>query len=129
MDKAKYTLKDISKSMKVDVKILRSYISRGALRATKVGRAYLVTATDLEMFLKHHKIDRKHTARQKKFCMRNYLCRNYDNCLDEAARDNRWFDCEECEKFTPADKQEITSSELGGMISLWKCVFGKELTI
>ncbi|OQX25354.1 MAG: hypothetical protein BWK80_16000 [Desulfobacteraceae bacterium IS3] len=61
--------------------------------------------------------------------MRNYLCRNYDNCLNNAARANKVFGCESCKRFELADKRELSTAELGGMLSLWESVFEAPISI
>ncbi len=61
--------------------------------------------------------------------MRNYLCQNYDICLDKAAQANTIFGCEGCRKFVQAEKQELTSAELGGMLCLWGSVFESRISI
>ncbi|QTA91999.1 Uncharacterized protein dnm_080720 [Desulfonema magnum] len=61
--------------------------------------------------------------------MRNYLCRNYDICLNKAAQANTVFGCEGCRKFVRAEKQELTSEELGGMLCLWGSVFESRISI
>lgn len=61
--------------------------------------------------------------------MRNYLCRHYDKCLNHAARSNKVFGCESCRRFTPADKQELSSAELSGMMALWESVFEARISL
>ncbi len=127
MEKTHYTLKELSHDLKVDVRILREFISKGDLRATKVGRAYLVATGDLKKFLKSNVDIHKKTSKTTKFSMRNYLCRYYDHCLSDAALANRLFDCKECESFARAEKQKISVHELAGVLALWESVFGSEV--
>lgn len=61
--------------------------------------------------------------------MRNYLCRNYDNCLNKAALANKVFGCESCKRFELAEKRELSTAELGGMLSLWESVFEAPISI
>ncbi|MDM8524485.1 hypothetical protein QUF80_14040 [Desulfococcaceae bacterium HSG8] len=63
------------------------------------------------------------------FPMRNYLCGNYDRCLSSAAKENIEFNCENCRKFIQAEKQILSSAELGGMLSLWESVFDARVSI
>ncbi len=127
MKKVRYTLKEISKEHKTDVKLLRRYISEGALRATKVGRTYLVTSGDLNTFLKANYSLGGRRADANKAVNRNYLCQSYDHCLDVAARANKNFDCGACKKFSPSEKQLLSSHELAGICALWGSVFGKDV--
>jgi excisionase family DNA binding protein len=127
MEKTHHTLKDISKELKVDVRILREFISKGKLRATKVGRAYLVTSDDLKRFLKSNVDLHKNTSKNGKYFMRNYLCKYYDICLYDAAKANQVFDCKDCQKFMRAEKQRISIHELAGVLALWESVFGTEV--
>jgi hypothetical protein len=61
--------------------------------------------------------------------MRNYLCRYYDKCLNNAARANKVFGCENCRRFKLADKQELSTSELSGMMALWESVFEARISL
>ncbi len=61
--------------------------------------------------------------------LRNYLCRNYDACLNKAAFKNVSFNCGGCRRFTQATKQVLSASELGGMLSLWESVFEAPISI
>lgn len=125
----RYTLKEISKDLNIKVKTLRSYISQGILIANKVGRTYLVRASDLDKFLENNAVLSKDKDDPVKIPSRNYLCRYYDGCLTEAALENKTFSCDGCQSFRLADKQEITEAELGGMLCLWKSVFGMSVSI
>ncbi len=118
LNQDRFTLKDLSENYGISLRDLRKHIKRGSLAATKVGRSYWVTASDLDKFL----------AALAKSPTRNYLCRYYDQCLDRAALANRIFDCEDCQRFVRAEKQVISAMDLCGMISLWESVFGRKLS-
>jgi hypothetical protein len=46
-----YDLKTLSKKFNISVRILRRYIKKGDLTASKVGRSYYVTDFNLGLFL------------------------------------------------------------------------------
>ena len=46
-----YDLKDLSEKLKVSVRTLRQYIKAGELKASKVGKRYLVTEDSLTAFV------------------------------------------------------------------------------
>ena len=50
-----YILPEVAKGLHVSVKMLRQYIRKGNLRASLVGRQYVVTTSDLVSFLKKHR--------------------------------------------------------------------------
>ncbi len=85
-----YTLKELSNDLDISIGALRKYVNQGVLRASKVGRSYIVTSVDLDKFLEN----------TTKIPMRNYLCQHYDTCLKDAARDNKTFDCENCQQLS-----------------------------
>ncbi|MCP4354013.1 MAG: helix-turn-helix domain-containing protein [Desulfobacterales bacterium] len=93
----KYTLKELSSDLDISIGALRKYVKQGVLRASKVGRSYLVTSADLDKFLEA----------LAKVPYRNYYCRHYDECLYSAARANEILDCEDCQSFIRADIQEV----------------------
>lgn len=119
MKKTRYTLKELSREFDMSLRELRKHIKQGTLSASKEGRCYWVKADDLDKFIKA-------TTRP---ITRNYLCRFYDACLNRAALENKVFGCDECPRFRTAEKQVITSWDLGGMISLWESVFGQRVSI
>jgi len=63
------------------------------------------------------------------FPMRNYLCGHYDDCLDSAAFANTLFNCDSCRQFAPAEKRELSTVELRGIMMLWKSVFDMAVSI
>jgi len=119
MKDSRYTLKELSQEFDMSLRELRKHIKQGTLNASKEGRCYWVKADDLERFI---------TATTKPVT-RNYLCQYYDACLNRAALENKVFGCDDCARFRVAEKQVISSWDLGGMISLWESVFGQRLSI
>jgi len=102
MDKERYTLQELSEEFEMSAKELQRHINKGNLRAKKVGRrGYLITSDDMEDFL------------SAQFPMRNYLCENYNTCLNKAALANSVFDCESCPKFVRA------GNGLDDILPLW----------
>ena len=85
-----YTLKELSVDLDISIGSLRKYVNQGVLRASKVGRSYIVTSADLDKFLEH----------TTKIPMRNFLCQHYETCLKDAARINITFDCENCQRLS-----------------------------
>jgi hypothetical protein len=56
--------------------------------------------------------------------MRNYCCRHYMRCLDDAARTGRpWNDCQGCPDERSNDAAPITAMELAGIAALLARVF------
>ncbi len=119
MKEGRYTLKELSREFEMSLRELRKHIKQGTLVADKVGRCYWVNAAELERFI----------AKTTRTITRNYLCQHYDSCLDDAARANNIFGCDECTRFRQAEKQVISALDLGGMLNLWENVFGRKLTI
>lgn len=115
----KYTLKELSNNLDISIRDLKRHLKRGTLRASKVGQKYLVRTEDIDNFLDNI----------SEVPFRNYLCGNYDICLDRAAQKNRVFSCEDCRKFIQAEKQELSAAELGGMLSLWNSVFDSQVSV
>ncbi|MCP4112165.1 MAG: helix-turn-helix domain-containing protein [Desulfobacteraceae bacterium] len=115
----KYTLKELSNNLDINIRDLKRHINRGTLRASKIGQRYLVRTEDMDEFL-------------DSICevpFRNYLCGKYDDCLDRAAQANKVFSCENCHRFIQAEKQELSAAELGGMLSLWNSVFDSQISV
>lgn len=106
MDKRNYTLRELSEELDISLRDVKKHIGTGTLRALKSGRYYRVSSTDLDDFI----------ANETQIPERNYLCQNYDKCLDKAARSNRVFSCEGCKKF------KDTKSHI--VIPLWDSIFG-----
>jgi len=51
-------------------------------------------------------------------------CKNYDECLDEAARKNKCFCCTGCRNFRKrTEKTLLCSDELINIYTLWREVF------
>lgn len=119
MQKTEFTLNEVSKDYDFSMRELKKYINRGWLVAHKTGATYRVRADDLEEFLDS-------VAERS---MRNYYCKHYDECLNEAAHANCQFTCSGCKCFAPAEKQIITDVELLGILSLWRSVFGSSISI
>lgn len=47
-----YTLKEASEVVHIGVRTLREYVKDGKIKASKVGRSYLVGETELDRFIK-----------------------------------------------------------------------------
>lgn len=112
MEKVRYTLKELSSDLSVSVKDLRKYVNKGILSASKVGRSYLVTHADLDDFMTNHFNKLKNNSESAK---RNYLCVNYDKCLNEAAHANKSFYCKDCQKFSKTENRAA---------AMWEAIFG-----
>ena len=108
MENIKYTLQELSRDLEISVKDLRKYVKKGLLKASKIGRSYIVHHGDLDLFLKSN------VYLPKKAHKRNYLCQHYDKCLDKAARANSFFTCEGCKKFICTENR---------VRALWEPVF------
>lgn len=54
-----YDLDDLVKLLKMNIQTLRIYIKEGKLKASKVGRKYIVTEENLKEFLEATQIDPK----------------------------------------------------------------------
>jgi predicted site-specific integrase-resolvase len=50
-----YNLQDLSKKLNITIIVLRRYIKSGMLKASKIGRSYIVQETDLKEFLDNYK--------------------------------------------------------------------------
>ncbi len=111
MDKNCYTLRELSDELDISIRELRKNISKGTLKAKKVGRSYSVEEADLDDF-----INTRHSAR-------NYMCESYGKCLDKAARANQTFHCDNCAKFAR------TSSVMDDIFPLWDSNFSSPLSI
>lgn len=51
-----YTLKEASEIMKVCIQTLRRYIASGKLKASKIGKAYLLDEEDIKSFIASQKV-------------------------------------------------------------------------
>lgn len=54
-----YDLDDLVKLLKMNIQTLRIYIKEGKLKASKVGRKYIITEENLKEFLEATQIDPK----------------------------------------------------------------------
>ena len=54
-----YDLDDLVKLLKMNIQTLRIYIKEGKLKASKVGRKYIVTEENLKEFLEANQIEPK----------------------------------------------------------------------
>lgn len=54
-----YDLDDLVKLLKMNIQTLRIYIKEGKLKASKVGRKYIITEESLKEFLEATQIDPK----------------------------------------------------------------------
>ena len=111
MDKHCYTLRELSDELDISIRELRKQISKGKLKAKKVGRSYSVEDADLDDFI------------NTRYSAKNYMCDSYSKCLDKAARANKSFSCEDCAKFAR------TSSVMDDIFPLWDSTFSSPLSI
>ncbi len=111
MDKNCYTLRELSDELDISIRDLRSYISKGKLRAKKVGRAYSVDSADLDDFI------------NARFETRNFMCENYTKCLDRAAKANSSFGCNNCKRFARS------GSLMDDVFPLWDAGFSSPLSM
>ena len=106
MNEETYSLKELSDDLDISVRTLKGYIRKGQLQASKVGRAYYVTFSEMERFV------------ESQCPVRNYLCEHYNQCLDRAARANRVFECEGCPKFIKMNSlMDVTPLHFDGFCS------------
>ena len=47
-----YELKEVASILKINLRVLRRYIKEDKIKASKIGRKYVITAEDLEAFIK-----------------------------------------------------------------------------
>ncbi|WP_204171079.1 MULTISPECIES: helix-turn-helix domain-containing protein [unclassified Staphylococcus] len=47
-----YTVNDVAKSLDMHIETVREYIKRGELKASKVGRKYIITLDNYKDFIK-----------------------------------------------------------------------------
>ena len=47
-----YELKELASILKINLRVLRRYIKEDKIKASKIGRKYVITAEDLEAFIK-----------------------------------------------------------------------------
>lgn len=111
--KRRYTLKELSKELDISVKALRHHIKIGNLSATKLGRAYYVKSSARDEFLTNVAIIKNKNKPHKRY----YLCVHYDKCLYDAARVNRCFSCDNCQKFVERENH---------VMAFWDAVFSPE---
>ena len=46
-----YDLKEVASILKINLRVLRRYIKEGKIKASKIGRKYVITAEDLDAYL------------------------------------------------------------------------------
>lgn len=51
-----YTVNDIAQSLDINIETVREYIKGGKLKASKVGRKYIITADSYKDFIKAHEV-------------------------------------------------------------------------
>lgn len=54
-----YTVNDVAKSLGMNIETIREYIKRGELKASKVGRKYIITIDNYEDFIKSNELQRE----------------------------------------------------------------------
>jgi excisionase family DNA binding protein len=57
MTETVYTLEDLEKILKVGRRTIRGYVKSGELRASRVGKRYLVTERQLTRFFADHRTE------------------------------------------------------------------------
>lgn len=110
MDKKQYTLRELSEELDVNLRELKKYISSGMLKISKAGAKYSLSSDDMDHFMDTI-LDNEPSIPE-----RNYLCQNYDKCLNKAAMSNKAFGCSGCNKFENAGKHIV--------VPLWDSIFG-----
>lgn len=51
-----YTVNDIAQSLGIKIETVREYIKRGELKASKVGRKYIITTDSYKEFIQAHEV-------------------------------------------------------------------------
>lgn len=51
-----YTVNDIAQSLGIKIETVRGYIKRGELKASKVGRKYIITTDSYKEFIQAHEV-------------------------------------------------------------------------
>lgn len=54
-----YTVNDVAQSLGMNIETIREYIKRGELKASKVGRKYIITIDNYEDFIKSNELQRE----------------------------------------------------------------------
>lgn len=54
-----YTVNDVAKSLGMNIETIREYIKRGELKASKVGRKYIITIDNYKDFIKSNELQRE----------------------------------------------------------------------
>ncbi len=110
MDKKQYTLRELSEELDINIRELKKYLSSGMLKVAKSGTKYSLSSDDMDHFMD------KILDNETDIPERNYLCQNYDKCLNKAAMSNKAFGCGGCNKFENTGKHIV--------VPLWDSIFG-----
>lgn len=51
-----YELKEVCELLKINLRVLRRYIKDGEIKASKIGRKYIITETHLKEFLEKNEV-------------------------------------------------------------------------
>lgn len=54
-----YTVNDVAQSLGMNIETIREYIKRGELKASKVGRKYIITMDNYRDFIKSNELQRE----------------------------------------------------------------------
>lgn len=54
-----YTVNDVAQSLGMNIETIREYIKRGELKASKVGRKYIITIDNYKDFIKSNELQRE----------------------------------------------------------------------
>ena len=52
-----YELKEVCELLKINLRVLRRYIKDGEIKASKIGRKYIITETHLKEFLERNEVN------------------------------------------------------------------------
>ncbi len=54
-----YELQEVAEMLKINLRVLRQYVREGKIKASKIGRKYLITDEALKEFIKENEIKAK----------------------------------------------------------------------
>lgn len=54
-----YTVNDVAQSLGMNIETIREFIKRGELKASKVGRKYIITIDNYKDFIKSNELQRE----------------------------------------------------------------------
>ena len=59
-----YDLKEVCKELNIGLQVLRSYIKEGKIKASKIGRKYVITEESINDFIKSNQVEPKKTLKE-----------------------------------------------------------------